>query len=658
MDAIKEWFRSCSRLGGAALALSLAFGAGCSNDSDDDDDDQPPPPPAVLPAAVAGDDFKVLVNAAGVVLNGSKSTDPAGGALTYSWSQTSGTPVTLSDPAVASPTFTAPAAEETLTFQLTVGGAQGSSADTVNVFVQEIVIAASDAWFVGYEKSGTITATFSGGTGPYTVEWLGVDPWLTAGGLSSATLTYTTPKFSDFQEFPDVASVALMKRTTQGRLQLKVRVTDDLGNQDEDLVNFSAGPFADTMANENVALGEPAFLNGGATTTSGAITSWTWTGTKPNGSAISFFKPDKTALSGATTQRFVYFVPDQLGDYEVILTQNPGAVVKVINIISGKYVGVGNLTGTTPDPFKGECAACHAGQYPWLASFATTWLTTGHSRMFSELLDPANPYHDALQAKGTWMDAFNFGSNYSIDSRTVGFSRINATPDDGWAQVAAAEGFVLQGATWSEMIRKHPKTAAKSNVQCESCHGPGSEHAGDSTGIRQSYDSALCGRCHSRKQDLWEMSGHGQPPISSPSGNTSCNGCHTGQGFVVEMRAQEGADRALTPAQLTAIADVDARADELKQVNKAIWEFAEVGLEEHRSSALLVEKLTAAGFDVETGVAGMPTAFVASFGSGGPVIGILAEYDALPGMSQQAVPYREPLLRIEETGRVILSVGV
>ncbi|MBI1902774.1 MAG: amidohydrolase, partial [Planctomycetia bacterium] len=96
------------------------------------------------------------------------------------------------------------------------------------------------------------------------------------------------------------------------------------------------------------------------------------------------------------------------------------------------------------------------------------------------------------------------------------------------------------------------------------------------------------------------------------------------------------------PTQQTALADVDSRADELKAVNKAIWQHAEIGLEERRSSALLVEKLESAGFDVQRGVSGMPTAFVASFGSGKPVIGILAEYDALPGLSQKTTPQREP----------------
>ena len=99
----------------------------------------------------------------------------------------------------------------------------------------------------------------------------------------------------------------------------------------------------------------------------------------------------------------------------------------------------------------------------------------------------------------------------------------------------------------------------------------------------------------------------------------------------------------LRPTQLAAVADIDARQKELNATNKAIWEFAEVGLEEVRSSALLVEKLKAAGFKVRTGVAEMPTAFVAEFGSGQPVIGILAEYDALPGLSQKAAPQRDPV---------------
>jgi aminobenzoyl-glutamate utilization protein B len=75
-------------------------------------------------------------------------------------------------------------------------------------------------------------------------------------------------------------------------------------------------------------------------------------------------------------------------------------------------------------------------------------------------------------------------------------------------------------------------------------------------------------------------------------------------------------------------------------VAKQIWEWAEVGYQETKSSALLQEQLRAAGFRVEQGVAGMPTAFVASYGNGSPVVAILAEFDALPGITQDAVPVR------------------
>lgn len=98
-----------------------------------------------------------------------------------------------------------------------------------------------------------------------------------------------------------------------------------------------------------------------------------------------------------------------------------------------------------------------------------------------------------------------------------------------------------------------------------------------------------------------------------------------------------------TPAQLTALNNVESKSDELRDVNRALWEFAEVGLQERQSSKLLADKLKGAGFQVQTGVADIPTAFVASYGSGRPIIGILAEYDALPGMSQKVAPLRDPV---------------
>lgn len=85
---------------------------------------------------------------------------------------------------------------------------------------------------------------------------------------------------------------------------------------------------------------------------------------------------------------------------------------------------------------------------------------------------------------------------------------------------------------------------------------------------------------------------------------------------------------------------VQKRADQAWEVALDLWEWAEPGYQETRSSALLARSLEKAGFTVEHGVAGIPTAFVAEFGQGSPVIGILGEFDALPGLSQAAVPER------------------
>lgn len=95
------------------------------------------------------------------------------------------------------------------------------------------------------------------------------------------------------------------------------------------------------------------------------------------------------------------------------------------------------------------------------------------------------------------------------------------------------------------------------------------------------------------------------------------------------------------------IKQLDDEKQKYFQMAETIWKWAEPGYLEGKTTALLQENLKKEGFTVETGIADIPTAFVASFGSGQPVIGILAEMDALPGLSQKATPDRNPL---EENG--------
>jgi len=82
---------------------------------------------------------------------------------------------------------------------------------------------------------------------------------------------------------------------------------------------------------------------------------------------------------------------------------------------------------------------------------------------------------------------------------------------------------------------------------------------------------------------------------------------------------------------------LDTHGAQYGEVAQAIWDFAEVGYQEEQSSALLQSTLAAAGFEIEAGVAEIPTAFVATYGHGSPVIGLLAEFDALPGFTQDRV---------------------
>jgi aminobenzoyl-glutamate utilization protein B len=107
-----------------------------------------------------------------------------------------------------------------------------------------------------------------------------------------------------------------------------------------------------------------------------------------------------------------------------------------------------------------------------------------------------------------------------------------------------------------------------------------------------------------------------------------------------EYSAQASADSAM---QQDIMRYLDSMRADLVTINQEIWTFAEVGLQEYRSAAKLAGVLKKTGFKVKEGVAGMPTAFVAEYGSGKPIIGILAEYDALPELSQDATGVRKPI---------------
>lgn len=98
-----------------------------------------------------------------------------------------------------------------------------------------------------------------------------------------------------------------------------------------------------------------------------------------------------------------------------------------------------------------------------------------------------------------------------------------------------------------------------------------------------------------------------------------------------------------TPDRAALLSAIEQRASHYGELSRQIWEFAEVGYKETRSAALLKDELRKSGFRITDAVGGIPTAFTAEWGSGKPVISILGEYDALPGLSQANIPEKKAL---------------
>ena len=95
------------------------------------------------------------------------------------------------------------------------------------------------------------------------------------------------------------------------------------------------------------------------------------------------------------------------------------------------------------------------------------------------------------------------------------------------------------------------------------------------------------------------------------------------------------------------ITSLDGKFEELKDLSDRIWGFEEIAFRETQSAEALAKYAESQGFTVKRGVADIPTALVAEYGSGKPIIGILGEFDALPGLSQNTVPHKDPAMKEE-----------
>ncbi len=109
------------------------------------------------------------------------------------------------------------------------------------------------------------------------------------------------------------------------------------------------------------------------------------------------------------------------------------------------------------------------------------------------------------------------------------------------------------------------------------------------------------------------------------------------------LLAQKKAPVKVNPLKTAVQQTIDAQFADMTELSDKIWSFEEIAFQETQSSAALSAYAEKLGFKVTRGVGEIPTAFVAEYGSGTPIIGIMGEFDGLPGLSQNKVPFKSPL---------------
>ena len=248
------------------------------------------------------------------------------------------------------------------------------------------------------------------------------------------------------------------------------------------------------------------------------------------------------------------FVPDAPGVYELTVNDIAAKQAVTLTIYAGTWRGV--VTGVD---VKGDvvadtaCTNCHNGTggekafTPAVDKF-TPWVQTGHSKVFSDNLNTSDHY----------------GPN-CLTCHTVGYDPgrqnqgIDEAPD--FSAFLASDLMHGAGATnWNEMLQRFPAAAQMANIQCENCHGPQVTEGDDTPAHslkgeavgkpRLSLASELCGSCHGEptrhaRFQQWQVSGHGNYALAIREGDDeSCSRCHTVNGFLAWLPAQQDDDPA------------------------------------------------------------------------------------------------------------------
>jgi hypothetical protein len=232
---------------------------------------------------------------------------------------------------------------------------------------------------------------------------------------------------------------------------------------------------------------------------------------------VPLYEPsDQLAYTIAGRQ---FLVPDVKGQYTITATVTSGTnTIALTNVITAaNYVGVGNVDGAAPTNNR-QCVQCHDGGLT--PDKVTPWSKSAHGKAFTLGIDGLSSSHFSSNC----LSCHVLGYNTALTATNGGF-------DDVAAQLNWKFPAVLTNGNWAALPNALKQV---SNIQCESCHGPGSEHGGNKAKISVSFTAGTCGQCHAsgsnhiRAQE-WLNSMHAETPREESS---SCAGCHSGMGFI------------------------------------------------------------------------------------------------------------------------------
>ena len=230
-------------------------------------------------------------------------------------------------------------------------------------------------------------------------------------------------------------------------------------------------------------------------------------------------------VAGGSAMGRRLLVPDVVGQYSVsaVVDTGDGSATAIQIFTAATYVGVG-IVGDNEPQFP-QCAVCHA-------DMAEAWAGTDHATKLEREINGLGSSH----YNGDCVHCHSVGFDESPLAVNGGFDDV--ATEHGWEFPTDDEGnALLQGGNFDAMP---PEVQTLANIQCESCHGPGSEHAGNVTDnrISVSTSAATCGQCHDElpyhfRNQEWAMSGHAVA-IRYPTGEgrESCVVCHSGNGFI------------------------------------------------------------------------------------------------------------------------------